>query len=175
MLQSLINQERNEENVLTCEISITFCLFGHCHLFFLQFVLTGERVGLRRLSVSQTSPAYFPLLFRDIVTIHSPMIGDLSLLFFKESPLYREGLNLTDLSLQTFLSLLPSSTAVCYLIFNVYPHYEIQGLYLYNPKHSLRHKSTRWCTLIFTKLRAAVASSTLLKHLDLEDRMKCQK
>lgn len=55
MCQSLIKQETNEENVL--EISIAFCIFGynHCHLFFffhfLQFVLTGEKVGSKRLSL----------------------------------------------------------------------------------------------------------------------------
>lgn len=83
-------------------------------------------------------PAYFPLLFRDTVTIHIPMLGDLSLLLLRVKACCAEKASFWQTSFCRhciFMSVLLSSAAVSHLIFNFHSHYAIQGLYLYNTKH----------------------------------------
>lgn len=72
------------------------------NIFFLQIVLTSEKVRSKWLSLSHFPP-YFPLFFSNTVTIHIRMFGDLSLHFLRAKACCteREGFMLTDLSLQT--------------------------------------------------------------------------
>lgn len=107
----------------------TFFLLGS---FFFFPAVCGDRweSALRKTVTFSDFPAYFPLLFRDTVAIHIPLFGDLSLLFFKVKAHCTEEDSFWQTSLCRhciFMSLLWSSTAVSYLIFNFHPCYAIYG------------------------------------------------